>query len=115
MTTIASHQTTVEASEIAQAHKDQPGSNEVQTSQMSLDDQAREIFFQVQDRIIEAQAKAAVQKKSQTVAVRDEALRQLEAMWDMAFKAGQNHGLQLAFQSIATEAPVNPFKSAALL
>jgi len=108
-------QAAIEAVEIDQAHESQPEVNEVQTSQLSLDDQAREIFFQVQDRIVEAQAKAMVQKKSQTVAVRDEALRQLELMWDMAFKAGQNHGLQLAFQSVATEAPVNPFKGSAVL
>jgi hypothetical protein len=109
MTTTASHQTTTEASEIAQAHKDQPESNEVQTPQMSAYDQAFQVYLQVAEAIAGAQGKAAGQKKNQLIAVRQEAFNQMREMWDMAFKAGQNHGLELAFSSIAAEAPINPF------
>lgn len=111
MTANASHQTSVEASEIAQAHKDQLEANGVQTTELSLSDQAFELYLQVSGEIAAAQGRAAGQKKNQTAAVKTEAFRQMEIIWDLAFKAGQNHGLELAFSSAMAPAPVNPFRT----
>lgn len=109
MNTTASHQSAVQDSKIAQAHKDQPETNEVTTSQMPLDDQAFQVFLQVSGAIASAQGKAAGQKKNQTAAVKEEAFNQMKLIWDMAFQAGRDHGLELAFGDAYAPAPINPF------
>jgi hypothetical protein len=57
--------------------------------------------------IIAQEAKRA--KKNSNEAVIDDAMAKMAAVWEMAFKAGQTHGLEAAFGNAFAEAPANPF------
>lgn len=56
-------------------------------------------------------AEAKRSKKSVPTAVISEAEKIMALVWEQAFKAGQTHGLQAAFQDAFAEAPANPFSA----
>lgn len=58
--------------------------------------------------IIAAEAKRA--KKNSNEAVIEDAMQLMAGVWDAAFKAGQNHGLEQSFSNAFAEAPANPFR-----